>query len=1192
MPRLWDTYAVDADALTEIGATEVPKPASLTESFVSSMDAVRAEAAPTKARLLRFAGPYVQERSKMLEAATGIPADDWRGDLVTGPWWGEDDMTGSPAQRRARLLFHIRSGEIQVADDGSISAEGLEAASALEGNEDYARRLTAFEAALRNDPTIPSDEQIMRLIGEDVAAIQRRAAGLAEATPGAAAAVAEFAGGLAGGLANVLQSPGGPAMLAVGGLINVGGKIAAARIAQRAGIEAAFGGVTELPVQVEAMGLNQRIGVPYTMKEAAANVLFATLGSAVLGGGIQGGSELLGGLRGRLADAKSIDDGIAWDLSDLYAKAKAENPRIATMEADRAAAILADTAETARAAPRLLDEAQQRAHQAVAAKAREDLEAGDLPQIERQAEQLRASLPDEAIYNDADLPFKRRLTPDDLEAFDPQAIDVDAQLFQFKAGGDEFGVTERLRDVQQFEPAQAGTVLTWERADGKLFIVDGHQRMGIARRALAGGQAPDSVFLTGYRLREADGVTPQHARVLAAFKNIGEGTGSAVDVAKIYREAHRDLIAAMPQLSGNNALARDGRNLAKLDDEAFGMVVNDVVKPEYGAIVGEVLKDGAEQVAAIDVLRRAAPANQGEARAIVEQVRAAGFTRTAQRSQGALFSDAEFAESLFRERAQILQSAKAEIRRDLATFRTLGKQKGRISQAGNKLADKQNLAKVEEDEQVLTEIDRLANVAGPVADALNAAARKLGAGTVNRTEAVAAFVGDLRAAATRTGGDGKQAGSRQRGAAANEGLTERGNVWVDDAGVERAAPGALTAAERAVEDRIAVVVSNVDAAGRKYADLKDAEGGLVLNTDTARELSTDYLKDRSLAPAVHEPASWLIRQLYERKLAGETPAGREPVVLFSAGGTGAGKSTIVKGLDDSIAKQEIIYDTNTSSLDSAVRKIDQALAAGRQVEILYTYRDPVDALVNGALKRAMRQAGDFGSGRTIRLSVHMETHVGARQTIPRLIDKYDGDERVRFVFVDNSNGPGAWREAGDINELPDVLESGLYERLNQALEAEFAAGRISEAVYRGFKEEAGAAVGVEGPRQAQSDGRPAPPDRVDLLGDDVSAANAIAAETAKRDAVRSGGQVSLETGDPSDLFSAARKQANLFDEAAAARALERAQEVIGEAPERMITLTDEAGVERRVPASRAFDDLDAEEAALRRVALCTTPGEA
>ena len=56
----------------------------------------------------------------------------------------------------------------------------------------------------------------------------------------------------------------------------------------------------------------------------------------------------------------------------------------------------------------------------------------------------------------------------------------------------------------------------------------------------------------------------------------------------------------------------------------------------------------------------------------------------------------------------------------------------------------------------------------------------------------------------------------------------------------------------------------------------------------------------------------------------------------------------------------------------------------------------------------------------------------------------------------------------------------------------------------------------------------------DLLGDDTRAAQELADEIRRRDEARQAGQESIETGDPGDMFSAARQQQDLVDEAAAA----------------------------------------------------------
>ncbi|WP_165710843.1 zeta toxin family protein [Stenotrophomonas maltophilia] len=253
-------------------------------------------------------------------------------------------------------------------------------------------------------------------------------------------------------------------------------------------------------------------------------------------------------------------------------------------------------------------------------------------------------------------------------------------------------------------------------------------------------------------------------------------------------------------------------------------------------------------------------------------------------------------------------------------------------------------------------------------------------------------------------------------------------------------------AGQALRERL---VTDPDKLLRDYAALEDSDGGRVLNTDTARELSPEYLADRTRSADVHEAASDTIKLLYEQKLAQPTPEGFDSTVLFTAGGTGAGKSSGVKAMGDSIGRPEIIYDTNMNTLSSAVDKIEQALAAGRDVDIVYVYRDPVDALVNGAIPRAQRQAERYGSGRTVPLREHARTHAGVRPTIEAIAARYADDPRVKVTAIDNSQGKGK-QKVVDLASLPRVEEDSLYGSLQDALD-QARTGGLAEDLYRGFR---------------------------------------------------------------------------------------------------------------------------------------------
>jgi hypothetical protein len=263
--------------------------------------------------------------------------------------------------------------------------------------------------------------------------------------------------------------------------------------------------------------------------------------------------------------------------------------------------------------------------------------------------------------------------------------------------------------------------------------------------------------------------------------------------------------------------------------------------------------------------------------------------------------------------------------------------------------------------------------------------------------------------------------------------------------------------EQAYRDRLD---NDYEGLKAEYAALLDekgrnvTEGGTVLNTDLAREMSPDYRADRTKSADVHEPSSDFVKRMYAEKLSQPTPSGKDNTVIFTAGGTGAGKSTgldLVKNVNDDVRRAEMTYDTNMNTYDSADKKIQQALQAGRKVGILYTYRDPVDALVNGALERANRMERDLGTGRTVPIDEHFKTHAGALDVMKKLQDKYGDDHRFHMMIIDNSHGKGNAKVVSSLDKIPEMDHNKVRNDLNEALESHYRQGKISTAIYRGTK---------------------------------------------------------------------------------------------------------------------------------------------
>lgn len=316
-----------------------------------------------------------------------------------------------------------------------------------------------------------------------------------------------------------------------------------------------------------------------------------------------------------------------------------------------------------------------------------------------------------------------------------------------------------------------------------------------------------------------------------------------------------------------------------------------------------------------------------------------------------------------------------------------------------------------------------------------------------------------------------------------------------------------------IESRLRQKLTDHDASVAEYATRPDSEGGKVLNTDVARELSPDYLADRTKSADVHEPASAFVKRMYAERLANLKPGDQ---VMFTSGGTGAGKTSAISALAPMRAMKEdasIVYDTNMNTMGSAVNKIDQALDAGATVRIVHVQRDPVDALVHGALPRAVRQEREFGTGRTVPLKEHARTHRGAAEVIQQLAEKYKNDPRVDIQVIDNTRGKGG-QQVTDLGFVRGFDYTGLEGKLHDALQQQHDSGAISGAIFRGTQGDAGSAVrpllrGNDGAEPARADGGNALPARDGQLkpeptkvpkeaptgGPDVQRAQRIAEET-------------------------------------------------------------------------------------------------
>lgn len=249
--------------------------------------------------------------------------------------------------------------------------------------------------------------------------------------------------------------------------------------------------------------------------------------------------------------------------------------------------------------------------------------------------------------------------------------------------------------------------------------------------------------------------------------------------------------------------------------------------------------------------------------------------------------------------------------------------------------------------------------------------------------------------------------------------------------------------------------------------------GKTLNVDDARKLFPAYEatpESRSLnAPAVHEPASALTKGIYEQMLHEPDPSGNN-TVLFMAGGGGSGKTSFLRynpEMKSVLDNAQIVVDGTMANPRSAAAKIDAALGADKNVQIVTVYRPPEEAFAH-ALERAQN------TGRTVHLDEFAKAHRQYPDSIRNLMEKYKSDPRVNFHFVDNSLGAGKATVAG-----VDVLSKTGYtetDKLRSIADEAYRTGKISEAVYRGT-------TGQEPPLRQTADGGGSPkPEQNGVVG--------------------------------------------------------------------------------------------------------------
>lgn len=603
-----------------------------------------------------------------------------------------------------------------LAGIGRAIDDVLDAPARLLGREvsiaDYEQTLAELKASNPALARIRSRDELWAAHDAELRGVRARAQ--AAGQDGAGGVVGSFIGGTAAALTDPVNLG---ATVATGG-IGVGRPLLV-RMGQQAGVNIGIEATQAPGRMVEA---DQFGGPDYTAGEAAGDTVLAGAGGAVFEAAGAGGRALLRRLAGARGSAEPIERGLADHAERLMADEAAIGPAADDFDAARTALI--------RGEPRPVVEAD-RGLDALFADAQPTGVSGG---VRRSQPEIAAPASDlvSAEYRGRRIWSGR---------FDPLSVETDAARFQYKAEADGEGVTGRLRGVERWDATASGKAILFEERGGRVLVADGHQRRGLARRLAEQGW--EDAQLDGYLFREADGWSPREVRVVAALKNVREGSGTIMDAAKLFRDAPQALQDRSLPITGE--FIQSARQLSLLGDDAFRAVVNGVIPERYGAALGELAPDRPDlQGDLVALLKRADPGSIDGARALIHEAMLDDFIAT-EGVQQDLFGGLP-REATVIARGRIREAVMAGLRKDTRLYGSLVRHADAIEAGGNALARSENEARLGIDRAAAELVSKLSLRSGDMGEAFQAAARDVTIGAATAGQAAKGLIQRIRSA--------------------------------------------------------------------------------------------------------------------------------------------------------------------------------------------------------------------------------------------------------------------------------------------------------------------------------------------------------------------------------------------------------------------------------------------------------------
>ena len=311
-----------------------------------------------------------------------------------------------------------------------------------------------------------------------------------------------------------------------------------------------------------------------------------------------------------------------------------------------------------------------------------DLDEEETAQAQEEAQETKEDL-DETLKQ-GDERFENAKVPID-------EIQISPEEYQFRSNiNAETGVDIEKNTEGKFDETLKNPILI-HRRNGKLYLADGHHRLQIAKQT-KGVTHLDAYIVEG---------SVEEVKRLAAERNIVQGEGTAIDIAKVLKAGGKINESAITK----SEAAKHAQGLAKLNDEAFGIVVGNVKGNNIAkfAPIGEHISDKLTQIAAVNEFLKNPPDNIEMARQMAIELSQEDFVIDTDTN---LFGEEQLAQSLAREKAEIKAGVIKKAKEGKRIFGTLDSRKAEIKSKGNQLNEEQNRLAKENAEKALSVISR------------------------------------------------------------------------------------------------------------------------------------------------------------------------------------------------------------------------------------------------------------------------------------------------------------------------------------------------------------------------------------------------------------------------------------------------------------------------------------------------------